>query len=506
MLSLLRSHRWQILIFLTEFVYMGVELVASRVMSPTFGTTLNIWSAIIGTILASSALGNWLAGRISDDVEKRETWIVRSLLICAFWLGLVPTLFQSLVDSGIATVFPVTVAALIVCVVLFLVPGVCIGSLSPLVLAQNAYEQELEVGAAGSSLYTAMTLGGLIGTFAAGFWLVPFFGSEKFVFLMADACLLLAIAAAVMLHKFMNKKVLWPAVGTAVLLVSMFVLSTIPSSAVGVDVWRDTQYGRAHVMDGFKETRPLRNLLVSGGYESAMYLDDTTYCEPVFEYIARVCNVVDSSVKEDDKVLCLGGGAYSAPKWIASNCGTSVEVIEIDAGITGLANEYFHVQEVSDSSKHGIVTHEGDARVVMPSLGSETYSVVFNDTFAGEEPAVALSTVEAAREVKSRLKPDGIYISNVIGTFDGADDEFLGWEVKTLKEVFGYVHVYAVYDSYAENSDLELNWVVVATDNENWKAPDDFIEVDIAQDKAEVLTDDDCPVEYLVARMKMRDR
>ena len=503
MFSFFRERRWQFLIAISEFVYMGVEMVASRIMSPNFGTTLDIWSVIIGTILASSAIGNWLAGFVGDDTDKRSVWIVCCLGICSLWLSCLNPLFFCMMNTGIFGNTYGVVQALIVCVTLFMIPGICFGALSPLVLGQYAAERGLETASAGSGLYAAMTLGGLAGTFASGLWLIPALGSINFVFLASFVCILLTVCSVFMLGFGKQPKFVLLSFSPAIVLAVMFVISLQPTGSGGLDEWFDTQYGRVHVVDSHYDSKPSRNLEISGGFESAMYLDDETHAKPVFTYVSKSDKLFDTFVNDGDKALCLGGGAYSIPKWLALNNAADVYVIEIDPGVTNVARKYFYLDDVSNVSKHGIENHQGDARVVMPKLESGVYSLVYNDTFAGNEPAATLSTIEAARDVKARLKPGGLYISNVIGMLGDIDNQFLGWEIRTLKEAFGNVHLISCYENYEANSYVALNWLVVATDDMDWTVPEGFIDVPISNVGGNVLTDDNCPVETLTARLHM---
>ena len=497
-------HRWQYIVFLSEFVYMGLELNASRIMSPIFGTTLDIWASIIGTILASSAIGNWIAGRIGDDTRARQEWIPRCLFISALWLALIPLLYAGFMATGINASLPRVMTALLACTVLFMIPGICIGMLSPLVLAQYAHEQKLKIGLASSGFYTAMTLGGLAGTFATGFILVPLFGATNLSVVMASAMGILGLLSTIALSRLKAKEVPIFIITLVVILASMIYINSTPKNTTSLDLWKDTQYGRARVLDLTEgKGRPTRNLLVSGGYESAMYLDDKTKSELVFEYLKTTAKVLEKEVKADDPVLCLGGGAYSFPKYLAYNKQANVDVVEIDGEITTLAKEYFYLDEVSKKSKHQIKTYTGDGRVVLPTLKQRHYSVIFNDTFAGDSPVATLSTIEAVKSAKSVLAPNGIYIMNIIGIQDDANNEFLGWEVKTLREAFGSVRVFSIEDKENTAKDTVQNWVVVATDNVNWQSPKSLYEVKLNLDGAKVLTDDDCPVDFLTARLHL---
>ncbi len=52
---------WAILIvFLSNFCIMMIELVAGRMMAPIVGVSLYTWTSIIGVVLAGISLGNYL--------------------------------------------------------------------------------------------------------------------------------------------------------------------------------------------------------------------------------------------------------------------------------------------------------------------------------------------------------------------------------------------------------------------------------------------------------------
>jgi predicted membrane-bound spermidine synthase len=384
-----------------------------------------------------------------------------------------------------------------------MLPGICIGMLSPLVLAQYANEQKLEIGCASSKFYTAMTLGGLVGTFAAGFLLVPTFGSINLIFIMSATMGFLGLLSIVMLKRVKENESLFLTIAFFVVLAYMVNISIFSKQSTGFDFWVDTYYGRAHVIDSTDDERPVRSLMVSGGYESAMYLDDKDKSELVFGYLKSSAKITKNFLKEDDSARCLGGGAYYFPKYLASKQKVKVDVVEIDEGVTTLAREYFYLDEVSNNSKHKITNYTGDGRVVLPTLETDTYALVFNDTFAGEEPVATLSTLEATKDIKKVLKPNGFYMMNIIGSFDNASNEFLGWEVKTLREAFKSVRVFYSHDKDSYDSKTQQNWIVIATDNTKWKAPKSLYEVQPNLDDTKVLTDENCPVEYLTARQRI---
>ncbi len=56
----------EIAVFLCGAVIMVIELTGSRVLAPYLGTSLVVWTSLIGIILASLSLGYWWGGRLAD--------------------------------------------------------------------------------------------------------------------------------------------------------------------------------------------------------------------------------------------------------------------------------------------------------------------------------------------------------------------------------------------------------------------------------------------------------
>lgn len=58
-------------LFLLDVVGMILELVAARLMSPIFGNSNYVWTAIIGIILLAGSLGNIIGGKIASIKHPR---------------------------------------------------------------------------------------------------------------------------------------------------------------------------------------------------------------------------------------------------------------------------------------------------------------------------------------------------------------------------------------------------------------------------------------------------
>ena len=188
----IQKHKYQILIFFTETVYMTLELLASRVLSPTFGARLEVWTSIIGIILLSSSLGNYYGGKLADKNKKNV--ISNILLLTSISILIIPLLSNPLLDINVVAYnsqFSVIVFCLIISALLFFLPGFLIGMLTPIIVT-NEIKDNKAVGTSSGKIYSAMTIGGLFGTFISGFFLIPNFGSVELIYILAFIMLIIS--------------------------------------------------------------------------------------------------------------------------------------------------------------------------------------------------------------------------------------------------------------------------------------------------------------------------
>jgi len=71
----------EITVFLCGAVVMVIELTGSRVMAPYLGTSLVVWTSLIGIILASLSLGYWWGGRMAD--RRPEARLLGGIILLA---------------------------------------------------------------------------------------------------------------------------------------------------------------------------------------------------------------------------------------------------------------------------------------------------------------------------------------------------------------------------------------------------------------------------------------
>ena len=64
----------EIIVFISGAVVMITEIVGSRILAPYIGTTIFVWTSLIGIILGCLSLGYWYGGRLADRKPNYKTF------------------------------------------------------------------------------------------------------------------------------------------------------------------------------------------------------------------------------------------------------------------------------------------------------------------------------------------------------------------------------------------------------------------------------------------------
>src|SRR3989338_7202135 len=173
----------EIAIFICGGVVMIFELVGSRVLGPYLGTSIFVWTSLIGIILGSLSLGYYVGGKIAD---KKPTIKVLSLVIflSAIFIGLSMFLKDILLAFLQVNALDVRTSSVIASLLLFMPASVLLGMVSP-------YAAKLKLNSLNTSgstignLYAISTAGSIFGTFLSGFYLIPHFGTNRLLLILS---------------------------------------------------------------------------------------------------------------------------------------------------------------------------------------------------------------------------------------------------------------------------------------------------------------------------------
>lgn len=425
------------LVFVCGGAVMALEIISSRFFAPYIGTSILVWTSLIGIVMAGLSCG-YLLGGVAGDRWNSLTKLRQIVGVSGLWILLIIVVRDPLLNTLVGTLHSVMLIAVIGTTLLLLVPSILLGMVTPYAVRLSADSVET-IGHTAGRLSALSTLGSIAGTFLAGFALLPTMGTTAILFAIATALVLTAalgsqpqsihaalaflLSGGLFLQIHTAERALaWQSTGT------LFTVDS-PYSSIEVQQLTDTRTG--------KEFRLLR---IDGGSHGAKYVQQNN--ELVFDYTRyyRLADMVRTDIR---KALLIGGGSYTvAHDFLSRHSDAEITVLEIDPAVTKVAEKYFDVRANSRMKIH----HE-DARMFLnrggaPNAAQEsgTYQVVFGDAFRSESTVpFHLTTKEAAQRIAALLDDEGIYILNVIGSLEGKRSRYPKAQLATLQSVFPFV-------------------------------------------------------------------
>jgi len=496
---------WQgnIIVFISSFCALVLELVAGRVLAPTIGVSLYTWTSVIGVVLAGMSLGNFVGGRIADRFPQRTTLGVLLLLSGLLTLLTLPVI-QHLTTSP--PELPMVARIVFMITAIFFLPSALLGTISPVVI--KLVLNDLTVaGVSVGRIYAFSTLGSIIGTFATGFVLVGWLGTRTII---AGVAIILVLTAVVFGDLSRLRR---PAL---ILVLGLFGAGfwwIDTHGAMDSGCTRESNYycikiGDTEGADG----KPLKKLILDHLVHSFVRLDDPRHLEYGYE---KIYAEIVRYLTEDSRpvsVLMIGAGGYTFPRYVRTMYPDSqVIAVEIDPEVTNIAYE-----QLALDPGLKIVSYSEDARqFLIRTPAQPEYDLVAIDAFNDISVPYHLTTVEFNRRIRASLKPGGMLVTLLIDNYQTG--EFLQAYAKTMAQVFPYVYLMA--RGAAWDAKTILTWVVVASDQpldrERFKnitsqdpqpeyatrvMPDEQLAEFIARGKI-VLTDDFAPVDNMLTKV-----
>jgi spermidine synthase len=427
-----RAHPWLLhaVVFVCGAVLMGLEIVGSRILAPYFGNSIFVWGSLISVVLAALSLGYWLGGMVADRWPRPAVLglliVVPGIIIALLPFGY-PPLNRAIAASDLGTRLSPLVSSL----VLFLVPSVFLGTISPFAVRLQA-RAVTSVGTTAGGLYAVSTAGSIAGTLLTAFYLITILGVANIVHGLGLT--LLVVATAVFLgERRVARAVL--SLGCAALLVSAMAWQARTRSAEpGLLVEMDSFYNHIQVVDD----SGTRYMDFANLRQSAMLLEDPWELRLRYTRFLALALAFQPTPK---RVLVLGLGGGSFPKRLYRDFPqVVVDAVEIDPEVLTIAKRYFQVPEDSRMRLHvrdgRRFVRETDAR----------FDLIFLDAYNSDTIPFHLTTREFYQEVGARLAPDGIVVSNIIGSLGGPQSAFFRAMYRTLVETFPTVHLVPTYD------------------------------------------------------------
>lgn len=380
---------------------MVVELLGAKIIAPYYGTSLYVWSSVLGVTLGALALGYFLGGQISRKYPgEKNLFIV--LLLGGFFTAIAPLIAPKILL--LTATLGVRLGSLVSVLLYLLVPITCLGSVSPIIIQLINKNQE-EAGKSAGTVYAISTVGGILATFLTGFYLIPTIGIKITAFTTGG--LLGTIAACYFLIS-KNKRFLFIFIIMILAVVSLrptektsYKFQKVYSSTGVLGEWTVLDVGPWWIQD---KSQIKRTLLLNG--------IDQTYTQigssPLSLWLYPHKIAAYASMKpEGSKALLLGmGGGSIAFELLA--LGMDLDIVEIDERINFIAQEYFNYVPKSSN------LYIDDARHFI-RMTKEKYDIVVIDLLLGEVQPTHVFSVEGFEDLKNVLNDDAFIIINIQG-------------------------------------------------------------------------------------------
>lgn len=494
-------------LYLTEFFsgmsVMAVELGASRLMAPYFSSSQIVWTVIIGVIMIAMALGNVWGGRIADKNPSPDKLYGR-LLLAAVWIALIPFAGRYLI-AGISLLLAVFItknflvwAALFACLAVFAFPCVLLGTVTPSLVKYSVNSLDNN-GKTVGELGALNTIGSIIGTFLPTFVTIPTVGTA-ITFLIFSGVL-----AAISIIYFFSKKT---KLIKCVLSIVLILILGLTSSSFSFAFWEDditledeSIYNYLQVKETDSSVILSTNVLF--GVQSIL-MKEAKLTGMYYDY-ALAAPVMAGIPQMDSpgSILILGLGSGTFAKYCSEFFpGTSIEGVEIDQKIAGLASEYF---DLPDTVKVSVY----DGRSYL-TASDKKYDVIMVDAYQDITIPFQMSSVEFFTEVQNHLTDNGVMVVNM-NMKSQSEHSINDYLCDTIGSVFHNVYTVPVQGGTNCEVFAFQNPQILSSFQQDYKNLGDPALCDMMKTVAEnltrlesgnlILTDDKAPVEVLGMRV-----
>jgi hypothetical protein len=392
------------LVFVASGAVLVLEILGIRLLAPYVGLTIETTTVIIGTVLAGIAAGAAVGGRAADELDPRK--LLAGLLAAGGALAIATVPIARGLGSALQE--DAAAAATLIAALALFPPAAVLSAVTPTVARMQLRNLDT-TGAVVGRLSAWATAGGLVGTFATGFVIVPLVPTDVAVVVIGVTLVVLGLVVA--------RSGATLAAGAGAIVMGAATL------AAGAPCDAETVYHCARV----EEEGSGRVLRLERLRHSYVDLNDPTHLE--FDYTQWMGRAIDDMAAGPLDAVFIGGGGFTLPRYIAAKRpGSRSRVLEVDGDLVELVRERLGLRTGPD-----LRVRVGDARVTLRDEATDSADLVVGDAFGGVAVPWHLTTEEFARDIRRVLRPDGLYLLNVI---DYEPRSLVRAEAATLRRVF----------------------------------------------------------------------
>ncbi len=430
------------LTFISGMTIMGIEMAASRLLAPYFGSSVFVWSALIGSVMLFLSLGYYFGGKIADRYPY--LWLLFSItLIAGIFTGILPFFTKPILYFSLNTFqsnsYLLLISAIISSLILISLPITLLAMVTPFVLRimLNHKEENMDkknvnnmekTGNISGKIFTISTIGSLAGTFLPVIFLIPNIGTQKtFIFFSIILSALSAIGL------FLQKKNYLFFLIPIIFFLLFFISGNKIKNIKGSLYEGESIYNYIQVIENEDGDRELR--LEEGYGVHSRYNPKYILKNDVWSYYLYAPFFLTSQSKEKN-ALVIGLGAGTIPK-VFNKCYTDymIDGVEIDSMVVAAGKKYF------DMNEKNLSIFIDDGRFFLRRT-NDFYDIIMMDAYRLPYIPFHLATKEFFENVYKKLKPGGVLVVNIGRTME--DYRLVHALCKTLKTVYPQVFTFDI--------------------------------------------------------------
>lgn len=406
---------------------MALEILGSRLLAPVFGSSLFVWGALIGVILAAMSSGYAAGGWLADRYPPPRV-LAGLLLVSGAWTLLLAWAGQPVVFRVAQWIQDPRWGPCFAASVLLAVPALGLSGVLPALL-RLAIGDMGHLGRHTGGMIAVSTIGSLIGTWGTSFYLLSWLGTSTLVAVLG--------VVQVGLGLFWTRRIGGLSAGLQVFLLGGiggigwmgFHPIIILPQAIHQE---DSTYQQVRV----SENDVFRYLILDNTFHAVMYkAAPTSLALPYSQVMMGVLSIVENPKRG----LILGHGGGSLAKWLGQNWpDLELDVIEMDPSVVQAAERYFGYMPPPN---HHVYVQ--DARTFLRN-NPNRYDLVWVDVFARHLIPFHVTTQEFFEELREHVNPEGAVAVNLASSDAPANIRRAQAVLTTMQLAFPDVVTYGV--------------------------------------------------------------
>ena len=403
---------------------MVYEFLAVRFLARFFGSSLDVWAAVIAVLLVALSLGYALGGLLADRFGATRPIAVVLMLAGVtggFMEAIAVRVGERLLETDAAVMWHPYIAAALAS----FVPIAALGAVLPQAIGLRAARTG-RLGAAAGWMAALSTVGSILGVMLTVHVLLPRIGVRETLYGTSGVLLVTGLALFVCDLRRASA-------GALIVLLA-------PLSAGAQVIFEDYSAYHHILVEDVANKRILR---FDDAEQSTMLLADVYAGGFEYTEFFHVPVLLDPTITS---VLFVGLGGGTGPKvFLRDYPHMRVEVVEIDPMVVEVARDFF---SLPSDPRLQVVTRDGRVHL---QRGRRTYGAIIMDAYASGRYGAYLPPHLVTREffdlAWQRLENGGSLVYNVVGAFPGDSQDLVQGIYATLGMTFQAVYAFGARTS-----------------------------------------------------------